>query len=133
MSIFLSCYVAHVGPSLFACFFGRFHPCPHTPMYVSSYCYVSSYYYICVLILANGLPLPARGVLLTMILLHPNEKKARVKNQQISGNVSSSGIYFYIYCDNYYFSFCTRTVTCSTKTEKVGLYRTWTVLVQKLK
>jgi hypothetical protein len=32
--------------------------------------------------------------------------------------VSSSGIYFYIYCENYYFSFCTRTVTYRTKTEK---------------
>jgi hypothetical protein len=38
--------------------------------------------------------------------------------QQISTNVSSSGIYFYIYCENDYFSFCTRTVTCRTKTEK---------------
>ena len=28
------------------------------------------------------------------------------------------GIYFYIYCDNYYFSFCTRTVTYVPKTEK---------------
>ena len=32
------------------------------------------------------------------------------------------GIYFYIYGDNYFFSFCTRTVTCGTKTEKLGLW-----------
>ncbi len=37
--------------------------------------------------------------------------------------MSSSGIYFYIYCANYCFSFCTRTVTWRTKTEKVGSYR----------
>jgi hypothetical protein len=53
-----------------------YNTCPHTPMYVSeTHCYVSSYYYICVLILANELPLPACGVLLTMILLQPNEKR----------------------------------------------------------
>ncbi len=41
-----------------------------------------------------------------------------VSVQQILANVSPSGIYFYIYCENYYFSFCTRTVTCRTKTGK---------------
>jgi hypothetical protein len=35
------------------------------------------------------------------------------------------GIYSYNHCDNYHFSFCTRTVTYGAKTETVGLYRPW--------
>jgi hypothetical protein len=59
--------------------------------------------------------------------------------QQITTNVSSSGIYFYIYCGELLFSFCTKTVTCGTNTLK-SVFCTLksvfvphvTVLVQKL-
>ncbi len=48
-----------------------------------------------------------------------------VQWEEIRTSHKPSGIYFYIYCANYCFSICTRTVTCSTKTENVGLYHTW--------